>query len=337
LCIVENKASITETGAILMGKYLSCDGFNENRIAGIITHFHGDHIRSLENSLQFYEDIFVTPATMELLIAIKGDFLKYRRNLKVKNFFEPFDYRDERITFYPTEHTLGSAQILLETEECRILSTGDFREGTIPIQVDILIIDSTYGSPQFNRTYMRDLAIKTLVSKVKERLIVGSVCILANRGKLQESMNILYKADIEVPVIFHKNVVKVSKVFRNHGNEIGNFLEIGTREAEEIIRTKQPHVAFYSLGSRVHAEENYMFIVVSDWDRITPIVTKIAGKKYIIGLPDHCEFNKILDFVEKCEPKLVITDAFRSNNARHLARHIRNKLGIKATHMPARP
>lgn len=317
-----------------MGKYLSCDGFDEKRSAGIFTHFHGDHIENLETCLQFYEDIFVTPATRDVLIAIKGDFLKIKRNLKAQNFLEPFDYRDERITFYPTEHTLGSAQILLETDECRILNTGDFREGTIPIKADILIVDSTYGSPRFNRTYMRDLAVKTLVSKVKERLKVGPVCISANRGKLQESMNILYKADIEVPLLFHKSVVKISEVFKNHGDEIGNFLEIGTREAEEILRRGRPHVAFYPDRSHIYNEEKYMLIRVSDWDRTSPLYSQIAGKKYIIGLPDHCEFKEILDYVKNCNPKLVITDAFRSDNARHLARHIRSKLGIKARHMP---
>jgi len=327
-------ASINEDGAILMGKYLSCDGFDDKRIAGILTHFHGDHIENLESSLQNYGKIFVTPATRNVLIAIKGDWLEIRRNLVSKNFFDSFDYRDERITFYPTTHTLGSAQILVETDDCRILNTGDFREGTVPIEVDILIVDSTYGSPQFNRKYMRDLAVKTLVSKVKEGLKVGPVCISANRGKLQESMNILYTADIEVPLIFHRKIVRISKVFRDHGHEIGEFLVIGTTEAEEILRSGQPHIAFYPDRSYIYGEEKYMIIRVSDWDRVSPLYSQIAGKKYIIGLPDHCEFKGIREFVKNCNPSLVITDAFRSGNARHLARHIRNKLGIKARHMP---
>jgi len=331
---IENKASITKTGAILMGKYLCCDGFSENSDAGILTHFHGDHIDDLEFCLHFYKDIFVTPATRDVLIAIKGNWLEIKSNLKERAFYETFYYRDDRITFYPTIHTLGSAQILVETDECRILNTGDFREGTIPVQADILIVDATYGSPQFNRQYMRDLAVKKLVSIVKERLEVGSVCIKANKGKLQESMNILYRADIEVPFLFKRDVVEISKVFRNYGSEIGEFCVIGTKEAEELLRSGRTHIAFYPNVAQIYNEENYMIIIVSDWDRISPLITKIAGKKYIIGLPDHCEFNEILKFVESCNPKYVITDAFRSGNARHLARHIRSKLGIKARHMP---
>jgi len=327
-------ASINNNGAVLIGKYLSCDCFDEDRTAGAITHFHGDHIRKLESCLQFYDDIFVTHATRDVLIAIKGDWLKYRSNLKAVECMNTFDYRDEKITFYPVVHTLGSAQILVESNSCRILYTGDFREGTSPIEVDILVIDSTYGGPQFNRTYPRDYAIKTLVSKIKERLIVGPVCILANRGKLQESMNILYRADFEVPFLFHKKVVRISKVFKDYGMEVGDFIQIGTREAEEIIRTKQPHIAFYPLGSRVHAEEIYMLISISDWDRIKPIFTQITGKKYIIGLPDHCEFNGLIEFVKQCRPKLVITDAYRCGNAEIFARNIKRRLNIKAKAMP---
>ena len=105
-------------------------------------------------------------------------------------------------------------------------------------------------------------------------------------------------------------------------------------EAEDIMRRKQPHIAFYPRGSQVHAEKIYLLIMISDWDTTSPIYFKIADREYIIGLPDHCEFNGLLEFVKNCKPKLVITDASRSGNARYFARHIRSKLGIKARHMP---
>lgn len=329
-----NQASISDKGAVLIGKYLSCDGFDEERTAGAITHFHGDHIHKLETSLQFYGDIFVTPATRDILIAIKGDWLKHRRNLKAVTIQKPFDYLDEEVTFYRVIHTLGSAQILVEGQRYRILYTGDFREGTDPIEADILVIDSTYGSPSFNRTYPRDFAIKTLVSKVKERLRVGPVAILANRGKLQESMNILYRADFEVPFLFHRKVVRISKIYKDNGIEVGDYIQIGTREAEDIIRRKQPHVAFYPCGSKVHFEEIYMFITISDWDTTKPIYCKIVEKWYIIGLPDHCGFNGLLEFVRQCQPKLVITDTYRSGNAEIFARNIKRRLNIEAKAMP---
>lgn len=334
MCELESHANIRNNGAVIIGKHLSCDCFDEERSAGAITHFHGDHIRSLESSLQFYDDIFVTHATRDVLIAIKGDWLKYKRNLKAKACMNPFDYLDEKITFYPVVHTLGSAQILVESDSCRILYTGDFREGTSPIEVDILVIDSTYGSPAFNKTYPRDFAIKTLVSEVKERLGIGPVCIKANRGKLQESMNILYKADLKVPFLFHKKVVRISNVFKDYGMEVGDFIQIGTGEAEEIIRRKQPHIAFYPLGSKVHAEEIYLLISISDWDTTKPIYSKIADKKYIIGLTDHCEFNGLMEFVKQCRPKFVITDAYRCGNAEVFARNIERRLNIEAKAMP---
>lgn len=334
MCKIEGKANICNNGTVLIGKYLSCDGFDEERTAGAITHFHGDHISQLESGLQFYEEIFTSKATRDMLIAIKGDWLKYRGNLKAVSYMNPFDYRDEKITFYPVVHTLGSAQILVESNSCRILYTGDFREGTSPIEVDILVIDSTYGSPAFNKTYPRDCAIKTLVSEVKERLRVGSVCIKANRGKLQESMNILYKADLKVPFLFHKKVVRISKVYKDYGIEIGEFIQIGTEEAEEILRRKQPHIAFYPRGSKVHAEEIYIILIISDWDTTKPIRSKIADKEYIIGLTDHCEFNGLIEFVKQCRPKLVITDAYRCGNAEIFARNIEKRLNIEAKAMP---
>ena len=330
---LENKARINKAGAVLIGKYLSCDGFDIQRSVGAITHFHGDHLEGFETSLGVYENIFVTPATKDLLIAVKGDWLKYRTNLTAIRYLKPFDYKGEKITFYSATHVLGSAQITLESQGDRILCTGDFRWSTPPIETDVLIMQATYGTPSRVRSYSRDVALKTLVSRAKKELKRGPVCILASRGKLQEAMNILYKTDVEVPFLFHPKIVRVAEVYKAHGIEVGDFLTIGTGEAEEIIRKKQPHISFYPMRSRVHAAHIYTRISVSGYS-ITPEFYKVAKKEYVVGLSDHCDFKELLEYVKQCGPKLVITDARRCADAELFAKEIRKRLKIKAKAMP---
>jgi len=330
---LEDKASINKHGAVLIGKHLSCDGFDAQRSAGAITHFHGDHIEGLEPSLHVYEKIFVTPATKDLLIAVKGDWLKYKANLVAKPYLKPFDWKDEKINFYPATHVLGSAQIGVESQGDRILNTGDFRWSTPPIETDVLVIQATYGSPSRVRSYSRDVALRRLVSRAKKELKHGPICVLASRGKLQEAMNLLYKADIGVPVLLHRKVVRIAQVYKAYRIEVGDFLQIGTGEAEEIIRKKQPHISFYPLRSHVHAEHIYTRIAVSGF-AITPEYRKVAKKEYIVGLSDHCDFNQLMEYVKQSGAKLVITDACRCADAEVLAKEIKKRLNIKAKAMP---
>lgn len=333
MCSLESKASINKTGAVLIGKYLSCDGFDTQRFIGAITHFHGDHIQAFETSLHTYENIFVTFPTKDLLIAVKGDWLKYRSNLTAKPYLKTFDYKDEKITFYPASHVLGSAQIEVESEGTRILNTGDFRWSTPPIETDVLVMEATYGSPSRVRSYSRDKALRTLVARTKKELKRGPVCILASRGKLEESMNILYKADVEVPFLLHLSVVRRAQVYKAYHIEVGDFLQIGTKDAEEIIRKKQPHISFYPMRSRVHAEHIYTRISVSGY-ATTPEFYKVTKKEYVVGLSDHCDFKELLEYVKQSRPKLVITDAYRCADAKLFAKEIRKNLNIKAKPMP---
>lgn len=328
-------AKITKQGTILLGKYLACDGFDSQRQAGAITHFHGDHIEDFEQCLGYYKSIFVSELTRDLLIAIKGDWLKYRANLIAKRFLTPFRYADDTITLIPAKHVLGSSQILVETEGKRVLFTGDFRsKDTVPIKADILVIESSFGDPSFVRKYTRDAAIRKLVSQVKKETANGCACILGNRGKLQEAMNILYRADLELPFLCHMNALRVTEAYRRHGVEVGELLPIGSKKAEKIIIRKQPHVAFYPLNAKIHAEPIYTKVVVSEWDTAAPMYYKPAEDKYVMSIPDHGDFNELIDYVRQSDPQLVITENYRSDKGEIFAKQIQKRLHIKAKAMP---
>lgn len=335
---VNEIAKITKQGAVLLGKYLSCDGFDPQRTAGAITHFHGDHIEDFSQCLGSYKNIFVTELTRDLLIAIKGDWLKYRANLIAKRFLAPFDCGDDKIMFIPAKHVLGSAQIQVETEGKKVVFTGDFRsKDTVPIKTDVLVIESSFGDPSFVRKYTRDAAIRKLVSQTRKETSNGCACILANRGKLQAAMNILYKADVELPFLCHPKALRVTEAYRKHGVDVGELLPIGSQRAEEIISRKQPHIAFYPLNSKVHAESIYTKIVVSEWDTTAPMYYKPAKNEYVLSIPDHGDFNELMDYIKQSEPELVITENYRSANGEIFARQIQKKLHIKAKAMPSSP
>ena len=116
------KAGITSKGAVLLGKHLACDGHDEARPLRVVTHAHADHTIALNRSLQQCEAVLMTPATKDLLSVLKGELFLMRGNVKTLDYEKPFEYKDERITFFFADHILGSAQVLVEdADSTRIL------------------------------------------------------------------------------------------------------------------------------------------------------------------------------------------------------------------------
>jgi len=332
---IKGIVDITRNGACLIGKNFCCDGFNDKRNAGAITHFHEDHTTGLNSALSWYKKIFVSKATRDLLIASKGNFLKYKNNLVAIPYYKKYSFNDEKITLYPAIHVLGSSQILIESNKKHILYTGDIREGTNPIETDILLLQPHYGKPNHVRKHKRDDVVKNLVKQIKSELKTKSVCILACKGKLQSIMNLLYKADIDVPFLANKTVKKIAEVYTKHDQVTGNIIDLSSFEANEIITSRNPHVTFYPINTKICRRDIYVKFTVSEWNVVSQIKYKIAKNEYMISISDHADFKGLIDFVKKCKPKFVIADNIRcSGSAEKFVNYLNRYLKIKSTYLP---
>lgn len=333
-----DKAIITKSGAVLLGKHIVCDGFEENRSIQVISHFHGDHLGNFERCLATCESILVTYATKELLAALRGEWLLIRRNLKAVDYNEPFEYKDEIITLHPANHVLGSAQVLVENEDGdRILYTGDFNIPDTPIiESDILVIEATYGKSCAVRTNERGLLIDQLISLLKEKLRQGPAYIFSRQGKIQELMSIFNERNIDIPFLVPKKVYKIAKAYEKFGVYIGDCLPIDEPRANEIFEKGQPYIAFYTIGSEKKVPESAKFlrIRISAWEATSPFL-QISENYYIVALSDHADFNGLIEYVKKSNPRLVITDSQRGLGI-SLAQEIRSRLSIDAIAMPYR-
>jgi len=60
----------------------------------------------------------------------------------------------------------------------------------------------------------------------------------------------------------------------------------------------------------------------------------VGENEYVVALSDHSDFNELLQYVERCNPELVITDRHRSEAARIFAKEIEKRLKIPARAAP---
>jgi putative mRNA 3-end processing factor len=333
---VNERALVTKTGAVLLGDSVACDAFDGSRPLRIVTHAHADHLGGLRKSLKCCEKVLMTSATRDLAETL-NDSLKLRNApIETVEYGKPVKYGDEKITLLKADHILGASQVLVEDAGgIRIAYSGDFRiENTPVVECDVLVVEATYGTPSCRRNFDVDIR-ELLVSMIEKRLRGGTVYVFGFHGKLQEVMQILRKADVEVPFVMPERVYEVSKVCEKHGMNLGCRSLSTDKEGHELLDGNLPCVAFYHMNSRQHVGLRNARICVSGWEFHSPC-RQIGDREHLVALSDHSDFDGLIEYVKRSKAKQVITDNYRVSHGTVLAGEISKRLGVSAVAQPRR-
>jgi putative mRNA 3-end processing factor len=333
---VSGKAVVSERGAILLGDSVACDAFDETRPLRVVTHAHADHLVGLRQSLRSGKKVLMTRATRDLVDIMNGHRALTNGHVEMLDYGEPVLCGDERVTLVKADHILGAAQVLVEDAGgSRVAYSGDFKlDGTEPLlDCDVLVVEATYGSPSFRRSFKLDVK-ELLVSMVEKRLRHGTVYVFGYHGKLQEIMQILHRADVSVPFVMPERVFRVSQVCEAHGMQLGCLALSTENEGKELLDGNLPCVAFYHMNSRGSVGlVGSSRICVSGWEFRSPC-RQIGEREHVVALSDHSDFDGLVEYVRRCKPKRVVTDNYRVRHGVTLAREISKRLGIPAVAMP---
>ncbi len=325
---------MTGKGAVLLGKYVACDAFDESMPLRAVTHAHADHLTGLRRSLKACRKVLMTEATKDLIDVLRGPLFLMGGSVESLQYGETLQHEDERITFFKADHILGAAQVLVEDFEGeRIVYTGDFRVDDTPVlDADTLVIEATYGGPSCKRPSTRNVK-DLLVSLVEKELQHGAVYVFGYHGKLQEVMQILHRAGVKAPFVVPEKVFHVSKVCEKHGMRLGRLMLAREDEAKELMEADSSYMAFYHMASRSKIGLERFRVYVSGWQFSSPC-REVGEKEYVVALSDHSDFDGLIEYVRCSKPSLVITDNFRVGHAETLANEISSRLGISAVALP---
>ena len=118
-----------------------------------------------------------------------------------------------KLSLIPSNHMLGACQVELELPNgIRVGYSGDFGWPLNEIiQVDELVVDSTYGSSKSIRHYSQAEAEKCLSNIVCERLLYGPVHVLAHRGTIERVLHILW-GNVNVPILATERLIREVEV-----------------------------------------------------------------------------------------------------------------------------
>ena len=319
---------VLDSGAVLLGTNVVCDGYAFRREFRVQTHIHDDHMDEFDKS-KGCQDILLSPETLALLIEEQNADLPFRENLLPLRRGEEFALDDSSaVTLLASNHMLGSCQVMLQLRNGkRVGYSGDFGWPLDEvIKVDELVVDSTYGSPRSIRMYTQAEAEEKFVQLVTQRLRYGSVHVKAFRGTIERALHLLGD-DIRAPIIASDRLITTASVYQRNGFAVGTLVPLGSDEGRYAMRQRS-YVRLYSKGDGFQNElsSGSTTVVCSAFmaNGDDPLVT-YSDQAYSVALSNHADFTETLKYVKATGARLVVTDNTR-RHGRELALAITEKL-----------
>ena len=234
-------------------------GFDPAHIdAVIVSHAHYDHTGRLSLLVKkgFTGKIYMTPPTKALSRIVLEDALtvmtenaqecgdpvlfgeedlrKMLANCVGVNYHTQFEpIQGCSVMFHDAGHILGSAFVTIDTEDKRVLFSGDVGNEHIPIlpdtepisHADVIVCESTYGDRDHEATEMRSKQLVEMATKVLNRggtLIIPSFSIERTQELLYELDQLVDQTLIpNVPVYLDSPLaIRATEIYRDFSNSL---------------------------------------------------------------------------------------------------------------------
>jgi len=325
----------------VLGRFFQCDPDlrltdtavyldpSESREIGVITHGHSDHIGR-------HQHFVATPATASFLrlrqgYDLRGTELPYR---------QPHQIGMHTFEFFPAGHILGSAMVKVTNRVGeRLLYTGDFRlrpsmtaETPEVPEADAVIMESTYGSPQWQFPTREALCqtLHALIRAVHGRQAIP-VVLAYSLGKAQEVCVMLNRGSFNT--VLHPVVARCAALYKRHGVDIGPyevwgdepdlFGELFTRDIRGKVLIVPPHLK-HEL-KRLPPTET---IAATGWALHRPY----RGATHGLPLSDHADFDELIEFAGRTKAKVI----YVTHGSRRFARELKVR-GFRAQFLNRKP
>jgi len=278
----------------------------------LVSHGHSDHLPTRCNGKSVVMSD-VTQALLKLRKCATADILSHGS-----------------VCALDAGHVIGSHMFFLEGDNT-ILYTGDFctkekffSPGAQPVDVDVLIIESTFGSEQyiFPETEKVAAQIQECVASCIEN--DESVIVLAYPfGKAQELTHLLQ----DYTPFVDSGIFEINEALENFGYKFRHQLF----DAMSVKESREPFVLITSRRAKqLRAPDELLCgkkrtLAVSGW-AINRGFKYYQGVDYAFALSDHADFRDLIRFIDRCNPDVVYTC---HGSAKRFAGLVRDHLGIE--------
>lgn len=264
----------------------------------VVSHAHGDHVAR-------HQSFLATAPTIDCIRVRLGDAAAQRGVALA--YGEVYQHGSLRIQLYPAGHVLGSAMVRVETPNGEsLLYTGDFKTrpglAAEPIEIpqaDTLIMESTFGRPEF--VFPPTEAVQAQIRQFcTDALEAGEVPILLaySLGKAQEVLKILEPCGFRF--MAHKTIRAINLVYANHGVTMPETRPLDFLNLAGCVVVMPPTVRKQLPAGR------HRLAMISGWGLQTSSRYRYRTDA-VLPLSDHADYAELLEFVEEVNPTTVYT------------------------------
>ena len=266
----------------------------------IITHGHADHARA------GHGHVIATPETLAIMSA------RYGANFAAQQTALPYNQQlmlgDVNVKLIPAGHVLGSAQIVLEYANTKIIAAGDYKRRSDPtcrpFQVehcDVFITEATFGLPVFAHPEP-ETQIKKLLEVQhlfpERSIIIGAYSL----GKAQRLIALLREAGYDDTIFIHGAMKKLCELYISFGIELGSLqtTPIGKIDNQQISLAGKFILAPPSAMGTKWAQRlsDPLVVSASGWMQVRQRA-KQGGVELPLVISDHADWNDILRTIKE--------------------------------------
>ncbi len=300
---------------------------NSHSYPTFVTHAHSDHASAFKHPER---EKYATPETYELLKAMGWNRLD---NLNPVRFGDKVKLGDIEVRVHNSGHVLGSTQYEVNTPEGTVLYTGDMcTEDTFTmnpaqaVDCDMLIIETTFGSPMFQFPKRDDVAVEVYQWAVNT-VLSGRIPVFTadSIGNAQEIISILNQYT-NLPVVTAKSASRVTDVYRGVGYNLDS-VDSKSDEGQELIESRKCAIVTPKRSKMV--ADKVEVALVSGWALL------FRKKRVAFPLSDHADYRGLLGFIRRCKPKRVLT-CHGGSMTKDFHNHVKRSLGVPAAPLSSR-
>jgi putative mRNA 3-end processing factor len=265
----------------------------------VITHGHSDHARPGHGA------VLATQETLDLMRLRYGD--NFAGSIQPVAYGETVRLGDVAVTFHPTGHVLGSAQIAVTHGGTRIVASGDYKDVRDPtcapfevVPCDVFITEATFGLPVFRHGDAAAEVNKLLASVAlfPERAhLVGAYSL----GKAQRVIALIREAGYDAPIYLHGAMDKITSYYQSRGVALGDLRPVKGMKKADLAGTitLAPPSATSDLWTRRFPDLVAAF--ASGWMRVRARARQ-RGVELPLVISDHADWDELTATIEEVDP-----------------------------------
>lgn len=268
----------------------------------LITHAHGDHARS------GHQHVIAHPATLAIMSIRYG--VEFSVTKKPLAYFERLTINNVEIYLLPAGHILGSAQLVIEYQDTRLIISGDYKriadptcESFVAEPCDVFITEATFGLPVFKHPPIEQELNKLInsLTQFPERCHLLGVYGL---GKCQRVIKTLRMMNYNQPIYLHGALIKLCSFYESMGIALGELLPASALNLEQSAGKLVlcPPSALHDRWSRRFSK--VLVSMASGWMQIRARA-KQKGIELPLVISDHADWHELTQTIKEVNPREV--------------------------------